>query len=48
MSGERRLDRQEGDEPSPGMSFGVLCVVLFAMFAIAVNVIQAADLFGGL
>ena len=34
MSGERRSDRQANDEPSLGMSIGLLCVVLFAMFAI--------------
>jgi len=26
------------DEPSLGMSFGVLCLMLFAMFAIIANV----------
>jgi hypothetical protein len=35
MPGERRLDRQTSDEPSLRMSSGVLCLVLFAMFAIA-------------
>jgi hypothetical protein len=34
MSGEHRLDRQANDEPSLGMSIGLLCAVLFAMFAI--------------
>ena len=38
MSGERRSDRQVNDEPSLGMSIGLLCVVLFAMFAIVGNV----------
>jgi len=38
MSRERRLDRQANDEPSLGMSIGLLCVVLFAMFAILSNV----------
>jgi hypothetical protein len=38
MSGERRLDRQANDEPSLGMSIGLLCVVLFAMFVIVGNI----------
>jgi hypothetical protein len=38
MSGERRSDRQANDEPSLGMSIGLLCAVLFAMFAIVGNV----------
>jgi hypothetical protein len=38
MSRERRPDRQANDEPSLGMSFGVLCLVLVAMFAIIANV----------
>ena len=38
MSGERRSDRQANDEPSLGMSIGLLCVVLFAIFAIASTV----------
>jgi hypothetical protein len=38
MSGERRSDRQVNDEPSLGMSVGLLCVVPFAMFAIVGNV----------
>jgi hypothetical protein len=38
MSGERRLDQQANDEPSLGMRFGVLCLVLFAMFAIVINI----------
>jgi hypothetical protein len=47
MSEERRSDRQANDEPSLGMSIGLLCVVLFAIFAIVSNVsvpdIQFAD-----
>jgi hypothetical protein len=38
MPGERRSDRQANDEPSVGMSIGLLCAVLFAMFAIVANV----------
>jgi hypothetical protein len=38
MSGERRLDRQANQEPSLGMSLGVLCLVLFAMFAFVINI----------
>jgi hypothetical protein len=38
MSGQLRLDRQVSDEPSLAMSFGLLCVVLLAMFAIVVNI----------
>jgi hypothetical protein len=38
MSGERRSDRQANDEPSLGMSIGLLCAVLFAMFAIVVSI----------
>ena len=38
MSGQLRLDRQASDEPSLAMSFGLLCVMLFAMFAIVGNV----------
>ena len=38
MSRERRSDRQVNDEPSLGMSIGLLCMVLFAMFAIVGNV----------
>jgi hypothetical protein len=37
MSGERRLDRQANGEPSLGISVVLLCVVLFAMFAIVGN-----------
>jgi Flp pilus assembly protein TadB len=53
MSGEHRLDRQASDEPSLGMSFGVLCLVLLAMFVIVANVSVpevhlAADLLVGL
>jgi hypothetical protein len=52
MSGQLRLDRQVNDEPSLAMSFGVLCVVLLAMFAIVANInvpdvqFAPADLFG--
>jgi hypothetical protein len=52
MSGQLRLDRQVSDEPSLAMSFGLLCVVLLAMFAIVVNInvpdvqFAPADLFG--
>jgi hypothetical protein len=52
MSGQLRLDCQVSDEPSLAMSFGVLCVVLLAMFAIVVNIsvpdvqFAPADLFG--
>jgi hypothetical protein len=38
MSGERHLDRHANDEPSLGMSIGVLCVLLLAMFAIVGNI----------
>ena len=38
MSREIRSDRQANDEPSLGMSIGLLCVVLFALFAIGSNV----------
>jgi hypothetical protein len=38
MSRERRSDRQANDEPSLGMSLGVLCLMLLAMFAIIANV----------
>ena len=38
MSEERRSDRKANDEPSLGMSIGLLCVVLFAIFAIVSNV----------
>jgi hypothetical protein len=37
MSGERRLGRQANDEQSLAMSLSVLCVPLFAMFAIIAN-----------
>jgi hypothetical protein len=52
MSVQLRLDRQVSDEPSLAMSFGLLCVVLLAMFAIVVNIsvpdvqFAPADLFG--
>jgi hypothetical protein len=38
MPGERRLDRKVYEEPSLGMSFGVLCVVLMAMVAFVINI----------
>jgi hypothetical protein len=38
MSGERRLDRQSIEEPSLGMSFGVLCLVLLGIFVIVINI----------
>jgi hypothetical protein len=38
MSGERRSDREVNDEPSLGMSIGLLCMLLFAMFVIVGNV----------
>jgi hypothetical protein len=38
MSVQLRLDRRVSDEPSLAMSFGLLCVVLLAMFAIVVNI----------
>ena len=38
MSGERCSNRQANDEPSLGMSIGLLCVVMFAIFAIVGNV----------
>jgi hypothetical protein len=38
MSGQRRSGRQANDEPSLGMSIGLLCVVLFTMFAIVGSV----------
>ena len=37
MSEERRSDRKPNDEPSLGMSIGLLCVVLFAIFAMVSN-----------
>ncbi len=38
MTGQLRSNRKTSDEPSLGMSFGVLCVVLFAMVAIIINI----------
>ena len=38
MTGERLLDRRPNDEPSLGMSFGVLCLVLFALVAFVINI----------
>jgi hypothetical protein len=49
MSVQLRLDRRVSDEPSLAMSFGLLCVVLLAMFAIVVVPdvqFAPADLFG--
>ena len=52
MAGQLRLGRHVSDEPSLAMSFGVLCVLLLAMFAIVVNInipdvqFAPADLFG--
>jgi hypothetical protein len=54
MSGERRLDRQANVEPSLGMSFGVLCLVLLGIFAIVINInvpdiqLDLADVLAGL
>jgi hypothetical protein len=50
MTGQPRSNRQASDEPSLGMSLGVLGVMLLAMFAIVANIsvpdVQlAADLF---
>jgi hypothetical protein len=38
MSGQRRSARQESPEPSLGMSVGVLCLILFGLFAIIANI----------
>jgi hypothetical protein len=52
MSTERRLGGEPSDEPSLGMSVGLLCAVLLAMFAIVVNIsipevqLAPADLLG--
>jgi hypothetical protein len=35
---EQRSTRQEHPEPSLGMSIGVLCLILFGLFAIVANV----------
>jgi hypothetical protein len=37
-SREIRLEQQANDEPSLGMSIGLLCLVLFAIFAIVSSV----------
>jgi hypothetical protein len=37
MSGDR-FKRQSIEEPSLGMSFGVLCLVLLGIFAIVINI----------
>jgi hypothetical protein len=34
----RRSARQEHPEPSLGMSVGVLCLILFGLFAIVANI----------
>jgi hypothetical protein len=38
MSEQRRSARQESPEPSLGMSVGVLCLILFGLFAIVANI----------
>jgi hypothetical protein len=38
MSEQRRSARQETPEPSLGMSIGVLCLILFGLFAIVANI----------
>jgi hypothetical protein len=38
MSDQRRSARQESPEPSLGMSVGVLCLILFGLFAIVANI----------
>ena len=38
MSGQSRSARQETPEPSLGMSLGVLCLILFGLFAIVANI----------
>ena len=38
MSEQRRSARQENPEPSLGMSVGVLCLILFGLFAIVANI----------
>jgi hypothetical protein len=38
MSGQRRSARQATPEPSLGMSIGVLCLILFGLFAIVANI----------
>ena len=54
MAREISSDRQANDEPSLGMSIGLLCVVLLALFAIGSNVsvpevqFVQSDFFAGL
>jgi hypothetical protein len=38
MSEQRRPARQESPEPSLGMSVGVLCLILFGLFAMVANI----------
>jgi hypothetical protein len=38
MSEPHRSARQENPEPSLGMSVGVLCLILFGLFAIVANI----------
>jgi hypothetical protein len=38
MSEQRHSARQENPEPSLGMSVGVLCLILFGLFAIVANI----------
>ncbi len=38
MSEQRRSARQANPEPSLGMSVGVLCLILFGLFAIVANI----------
>jgi hypothetical protein len=38
MTGQPRSNRQANDEPSLGMSLGVLCVMLLAIITIVANI----------
>ena len=38
MTEQRRSAGQENPEPSLGMSVGVLCLILFGLFAIVANI----------
>ncbi len=38
MPAQRPCPRQENPEPSLGMSVGVLCLILFGLFAIVANI----------
>jgi hypothetical protein len=38
MSDQRRSARQENPEPSLGASVGVLCLILFGLFAMVANI----------